>query len=201
MQVAIIQLSIKAAGYFDIFFVNSIGLPFFSGFTVFFILVAFGIWFGLRYAAKKHWGFLRLGLWCAAFMFIGYSSYLTTMIRSNANPAVDMFNVDNPMSLVGYLGRDQYGDWPIIYGQKFTAQPVQYRETSTKYQKSTSGARINILKPAKTRSPVYLPQDKMVFPRMWDASNDQGHADYYASFMGASKIAGWQLQQNARLWG
>ena len=42
------------------------------------------------------------------------------MIRSNANPAMDMFNVDNPISLDGYLGRDQYADWPILYGPDFT---------------------------------------------------------------------------------
>ena len=36
-------------------------------------------------------------------MLIGYSSYFTTLIRSNADPAVDMYNVDNPMSFVGYL--------------------------------------------------------------------------------------------------
>ncbi len=188
VQLVIIQLSIKVAGYFDIFFVNSIGMPFFSGFTVFFILVAAGIWLGLRYAAKRGWGYLRLSLWCVAFMLIGYSSYLTTMIRSSADPAVDMFNVDNPMSLVGYLGRDQYGDWPILYGQKFTAQPVQYRETSSRYQKSTSGGKDAYIESGKNAQPVYMPQDKMVFPRLWDASNDQGHADYYASFMGTGKL-------------
>ncbi len=198
VQVAIIQLTIKVAGYFDIFFVNSIGMPFFTGFTIFFILVAAGIWFGLRYAAKKHWGFLRLGLWCIAFMLLGYSSYLTTMMRSSADPAVDMFNVDNPMSLVGYLGRDQYGDWPILYGQKFTAQPVQYRETTVRYQKSTTDGKDQYIQTGKDVKPVYLPQDKMVFPRMWDASNDQGHADYYASFYGRQQNTGWHLQPLAR---
>jgi hypothetical protein len=57
-----------------------------------------------------------------SFMLIGYSTYVTTMIRSNANPSVDMYNVDNPNSLVGYLGREQYGDFPLLYGQKFTAR-------------------------------------------------------------------------------
>ena len=47
-----------------------------------------------------------------------FSSYFTTMVRSNANTAVDMYNVDNPISLVGYLSREhQYGDWPILYGR------------------------------------------------------------------------------------
>ncbi len=188
VQVGVIQLSIKAAGFFDIFFVNNVGLPFFSGFTIFFLLVAAGIWFGLRYAAKKQWGYLRLGLWCLAFMFIGYSTYITTMIRSNADPAVDMYNVDNPMSLVGYLGRDQYGDFPILYGQKFTADIVQYMETSTKYQKSEVDGKDKYIEAGKDGHYVYLPKDKMVFPRMWDASNDQNHADYYALFANIGKM-------------
>jgi hypothetical protein len=81
-------------------------------------------------AQKKRWPLLRLSLWSLVFLMLGYSSYITTMIRSNADTAVDMFNVDNPISLEGYLGREQYGDFPVVYGQKFNARPVGYRETS-----------------------------------------------------------------------
>jgi hypothetical protein len=28
----------------------------------------------------------------------------------------------------------------------------------------------------------------MLFPRVWDASNDQNHADYYAQFLGIGKM-------------
>ncbi len=187
VQVGVIQLSVKAAGYFDIFFVNNVGLPFFSGFIVFFILLSIAIWWSLRYATKRGLSYMRLGLWCLTFMLIGYSSYITTMIRSNADPAVDMFNVDNPMSLVGYLGRDQYGDFPILYGQKFTADIIQYLETSNKYQKSQVDGKDKYIISGKDGHYVYLPKDKMVFPRMWDASNDQNHADYYAMFANIGK--------------
>ncbi|BAV05255.1 glycosyltransferase family 117 protein [Filimonas lacunae] len=183
VQVAVIQYSVKAAGYFDIFFVNSLGLPFSSGFIFFFILVGVFAWFMLRYANKKGWAYLRLGIWCMIFTLLGYSTYVTTMIRSSADPSIDMYNVDNPMSLVGYLGREQYGDFPLLYGQKFTAQPVDYKEGATKYQRA-DGKYVTIGKDMKY---VYAPEDKMVFPRMWDASNDQGHADYYAYFMGIGK--------------
>jgi hypothetical protein len=54
-----------------------------------------------------------------------FSSYFTTLVRSNANPSVDMYNVDNPVSLVGYLSREQYGDWPILYGRDFTADVLR----------------------------------------------------------------------------
>jgi len=87
VQVGVIQYSIKLAGVFDRWFVNGFGLPFFSGFVFFFLLLAVLIWWGLKIAAKKAWPYLRLGLWSLAFMLIGYSTYVTTMIRSSANPS------------------------------------------------------------------------------------------------------------------
>ncbi len=183
VQVGVIQTSIGLAGDFDRTFVNSFGLPFFSGFAAFFVLLAVAIWFGLRIANKRGWAYVRLGLWCFSFMLIGYSTYLTTMIRSNADPAVDMYNVDNPMSLVGYLGRDQYGDFPLIYGQKFTAQPANYKQGAMKYQKGKD----KYIEIGRDFGYVYMPDDKMVFPRVWDASNDQNHADYYGYYLDINK--------------
>ncbi|MEY2916559.1 MAG: hypothetical protein RIS73_273, partial [Bacteroidota bacterium] len=183
VQKAVIQWTIKGAGNFDVFFVNSLGLPFFSGFSFFFVFIGALVFFGLRIAKSKNWNFLKLGLWSFAFMVIGcFSSYFTTLVRSNANPSVDMYNVDNPISLVGYLGREQYGDWPILYGQDFTAQPIDNKITETytkskdKYEKN--GRRVEY---------VYAPEDMHLLPRMWDQSNDQGHADYYANWMGIGK--------------
>lgn len=182
VQVPMIQWSIKLASDFDIMFVNSFGLPFFSGFTFFFILIAFLIYLMLRLAKKKNWNFLRLAMWSFAFILLGFSTYFTTMIRSLADPAVDMFNVDNPLSLEGYLSREQYGDWPILKGQDFTDEPTdqKYEDTyvkgATKYEKK-----------GKKVVTVYDPADLHFFPRMWDNSNDQGHADYYASFAGIGK--------------
>ncbi|HWB24848.1 MAG TPA: DUF2723 domain-containing protein [Chitinophagaceae bacterium] len=183
VQKGVIQFSIKYAGAFDVYFVNNLGMPFFTGFAFFFLLLAVIIWWALRVARKKNWQYLRLGAWCFAFTLIGYSTYLTTMIRSNADPGVDVFNVDNPESLAGYLGRDQYGDFPIIYGQKFDAQPVDYKEGDSKYEKGKD----KYIDGGKKGHYVFMPQEKMIFPRMWDMTNDQGHADYYAYFMNAGK--------------
>jgi Protein of unknown function (DUF2723) len=182
VQKAVIVWTIKGAGAFDIMFVNNFGMPFFSGFAFFFILIALLVFFGIRTANKNNWNFLKLGLWSFVFMLLGYSTYFTTLVRSNANPSVDMFNVDNPVNLVGYLSREQYGDWPILYGQDFTAQPVDvdvqetYIKGKDKYEKT--GRKVEY---------IYDAADKHFFPRMWDQSNDQGHADYYASWMGIGK--------------
>ncbi len=178
VQKAVIQWSISGAGNMDIMFVNNFGLPYFSGFAFFFVLIAGLIFFGLRIAVKNNWNFLRLGLWSFTFMILGYSTYFTTLVRSNADPSVDMFNVDNPVSLVGYVSREQYGDWPILYGQDYTAQIIDAKTTET-YIKSNGKYEKN----GRKVEYVYAPEDKHILPRMWDQSNDQGHADYYTSWI------------------
>jgi hypothetical protein len=179
----VIQYSIKAAGAFDIFFVNNLDLPFFSGFAFFFLLIAVAIWQGLRFASRKKFMHMRLALWCIAFTLLGYSTYITTMIRSNADPSIDIFNVDNPQALAGYLGRDQYGDFPLLYGQNFNAQPADYSYNSMKYEKGKH----KYIPAGKGLDYVFPAKDKMFFPRMWDINNEEGHADYYAFFAGIGK--------------
>ncbi|MBL0146767.1 MAG: DUF2723 domain-containing protein [Chitinophagaceae bacterium] len=182
-QKAMIQWTIKGSGYFDVFFVNTLGLPFFSGFAFFFLLIAALIYVGLKFAEKNNHNFLKLGLWSFAFIMFGtFSSYFTTLARSNANPALDMSNVDNPINLVSYLAREQYGDWPILYGQDFTAEVADVKTEET-YVKSNGKYEKN----GRKSSYVYAAEDKHLFPRMWDASNDQGHADYYAGWAGIGK--------------
>jgi len=192
VQKAVIQWSISSAGWFDRLFVNTFNLPFFSGFIFFFAIIAALIWFVLKWAQNNHWRFLRLGLWSFAFMLIGYSTYITTMIRSNANPGIDMNDVNNPLSLVSYLSREQYGDVPLLKGQVFTAE-AEYEDVGDIYQRI--GDKYEIV--GKKRKAVYPVEQTMVFPRVWDASNDQGHADYYAQFLGIEKLQNKQTGQTS----
>jgi hypothetical protein len=185
IQKLVIQYTIIWAGKFDIFFVNILGLPFFSGFVSFFVLLAVAIVYALKWADRKKKKFLYLGLWGISFMLVGYSTYLTTMIRSNADPAIDVFNVDNPISLAGYLGREQYGDFPLLYGPKFTAEPIDYKETSNRYVKADHHYADN----GKEFEYVYDESQMMMLPRIWDVSNEQNHRDYYAQFLDIGKNA------------
>ncbi|HTN38242.1 MAG TPA: DUF2723 domain-containing protein, partial [Arachidicoccus sp.] len=188
VQVGVIQASIKMAGHLDIFFVNSLNLPLFSGFIFFFVCLAVVLFIGLRIARKKDWQYIKLGIWSIVFLLIGFSSYLTTMIRSTANPSIDMYNVDNPMSLVGYLGRDQYGDFPLLYGQKFTASPVAPHYGATQYQKGVDGnGKIKYIPTGKKFSFLYSSEDQMVFPRVWNTGHDRNQTDFYANWLGIGK--------------
>ncbi len=176
----VIQYTIKGAGWFDIFFVNHLGMPFFVGFAVFFVLITALLVFGIRYAVRKKYYFLKLGLWSITFMLLGYSTYFTTLIRSNADPAVDMYNVDNPVSLVGYLSRDQYGDWPILYGPDYTDRPNRV-DGGDLYVKGRDKYEIagKIVGQDWNSTP-----SSHFFPRMWDSNNDRGQVDAYKTFAG-----------------
>ncbi|HZH96703.1 MAG TPA: DUF2723 domain-containing protein [Flavisolibacter sp.] len=201
VQVAVIQWTVKFAGKFDILFVNSFGLPFFSGFIIFFLILSAAVWFGLRYARQKGLHFLQLGLWCFIFMMIGYSTYVTTIQRSNANPSIDMNNVDNPMSLVYYLGREQYGTQPLLYGPHFSAEyerdeatgQVKTTEGEMKYTKGKN-AYVEI---GRTQEPEFKSSDKQLFVRVWDRTNEQDHADFYADWLSLERTQNEQTGETS----
>src|SRR5450432_3210433 len=178
IQKFVIQYTIKGAAWFDILFVNSFSLPFFTGFAFFFILLTAILVYGIRYAIRKKYYLLKIGLWSISFMLIGYSTYFTTMIRSSADPAVDMFNVDNPVTLVGYLSRDQYGDWPIVYGPDFTDRPAR-TEGSDQYIK---GKDKYIVVGKSVGQDWNNTPSSHFFPRMWDNSNDRGQTEMYKRY-------------------
>ena len=194
VQVFLIQYTIKWAGAFDINFVNSFGLPFFSGFIFFFILVAVILALGVRYANKKGLYFLKLGIWSVVFFLLGYTSYLTTLIRSNADPSVDMYNVDNPVTLMGYLGREQYGDWPVVFGPDYVDK-VENVENGDQYVKSKSTYEIagkNYKRDWTSAPSAHL------FPRMWDSDNDRGQMDSFKAFAGVEDGVPPTLRDNVK---
>jgi hypothetical protein len=175
-----IQYTIKGAGWFDVYFVNELGMPFFTGFAFFFVLIAAVMVWTIRYATRKKLYYLKLGVWSSAFMLLGYSTYFTTMIRSNAGPGVNLFAVDNPVKLEGYLSREDYSDWPILYGPDFTDRPPLvktgdlYIKGKNKYE--IAGARY---KQDWSNTP-----SAHLFPRMFDSNNDRGAIDCYRQFTG-----------------
>jgi tetratricopeptide (TPR) repeat protein len=168
---------------FDILFVNSFGLPFNSGVAFFFVVMVGLVVYGLYYAQQKNKYVLHTAILTGIFIVIGYSTYFMIVIRSNANPAINMGAPDNPISLLSYLNREQYGDHPLLYGQTFIAQPIDFdRESGDMryYQDRETGRYIEL-----GRKPIikYADRDKMLFPRIWD-NDDPSHIRFYRSWLG-----------------
>jgi hypothetical protein len=182
VQILVIQYSIKLMGSIELLFVNDFNLPFNSGCYFFILLLAAAIILSLRWAIRKGKHAVELAIFCFAFILIGYSSYAVILIRANAGPAINMQNVNNPIDLVAYLDRDQYGEWPVLRGADFTARPIGSKEVGNTYDKDLHTGKYEVV--GKKLRYDYDPNDIHWFTRIWDIDNSQGHVDYYKSYLG-----------------
>ena len=161
----------KFAAYFDLFFVNTLGLPFNSG-AVFFMAALLGLCFwGLFRTMKQGKVFLNTALLCFTMIVIGFSLFSIVIIRSSAKTPTNEYQPDNPFTLVRYLGREQYGSNPLVYGQYFDAP---YEIEATKYWAPMGDKYIQADGPGDVK---YDASGKMLFPRMW--SSDGKHIQFY----------------------
>ena len=91
------------------------------------------------------------------FILIGYSSFFMIIIRSNANPPIDENSPEDAISLLSYLAREQYGDWPILYGQYYNAPTLDLKDGNPVYVKDTKKGKYIITDDRKGTEPVYDP--------------------------------------------
>ena len=186
VQAVIIPGAVSLISKFELFFVNTIGLPFNSGTIIYFLTIIGAIAYGLSYT-KKHnkavWNTAILGV---MMLLIGYSSYAILVVRSNANPPIDENNPEDAVGLLSYLNRDQYGSWPIVYGQHFNAKldsRKPYLDGDPVYAKDEKKGKYVVIDKRENTLPNYSKKDKMFFPRIW--SNTQtSHAGGYVNWAG-----------------
>ncbi len=108
-------------GKMEIFFVNEIGLSFNSGTLIAAIILIGSFVWAINYTQKNALGLANSIVLSVAFMLIGFSCWLMIPIRANANPPMNLNNPDNAIGLLDYYNREQYGQWPTIYGANYTA--------------------------------------------------------------------------------
>ena len=166
----------KTAAYFDLFFVNTLHLPFNSGAAFFMAALLGACFWGLFRTMKKQQVFANTVLLCFTTIVIGFSLFSIVIIRSSAKTPTNEYQPDNPFTLVRYLGREQYGSNPLVYGQYFDAP---YDIESTTYWAPLGDRYIKAEGPGKIN---YEASGKMLFPRMWSGS-DQRHITFYESYM------------------
>ena len=173
----------KLAGKFEIIFVNGIGLPFNSGLIVYFLLFIGLIVWGLWYTRKKTMPVLNTIILCFTFLLIGYSSFLTLVIRSNANTPINEDAPQDAVSLVSFLNREQYGTWPFLFGQFYTAPIVDWGDGTPVYKRDNKSGQYIIVNSRKGTVPVYDKRFTSVFPRMWSTQR-KGGAEFYKEWGG-----------------
>lgn len=165
------------AGKFEIFFVNSLGLPYASGVTIFITVFFAALVYGIIYSQRKGKVVLNLALLSLAFVLIGYASYIQVLVRANFNPPINENDPKDALSYVSYLKREQYGDRSLLYGPVFTAQPIDQKKGEPMYRKANGKYEIYDYKPEL----IWEPNQQMLLPRL--SSRQPGHAELYRSLL------------------
>ena len=174
-----------------------LGIPFMGhGFTSFIIglvvLVALAIVLRLKdkegnYLLRKR--FLNTSLLCMLVLMIGYSSYAVIVIRSTQNTPMDQNSPEDIFTLGSYMGREQYGNYPLLKGEAFCSQEQAYMAGAIKYEHSMRTQRKEKASPdeadqyeeiEETSGVKYPGGLTMLFPRMWSAD----HTAQYQQWMG-----------------
>ena len=180
--------------------VTMLGIPFYGhgwSAVIIGVVVLVILWFVLQYRQKKELlvtaRIKNTSLLCMLMLMIGYSSYALIVIRSSANPPMDQNSPEDIFTLGEYLGREQYGQRPLFYGQAYTSQVALEKDGDYCKPVMKKGA------PVWQRKEKASPDEKdqyfilrnkdeyeyaqnMFFPRMYSSA----HRAAYESWMGGS---------------
>jgi hypothetical protein len=107
---------------------------------------------------------------------VGYSVIGMVVIRANANTPINMNAPTDPLRLLPYLNREQYGDRPLFKGPNFDAQPI---ETKVEERYGRVGNKYEAVD--KKIDYVFDSNDEVLFPRMGDYQ--PGREEQYRAWM------------------
>ncbi len=171
----------------ELFFVNTIGLPFNSGSIIAMLVIVALFWYGLKKTREKNLPKANTAILATLFIVIGFSSWMMLPIRSNADTTINENNPSSARELLAYYNREQYGDANVFYDTYYSVaydrkQDVKnpYRDDKPKYEKDEKLGKYVIVNDYEQSIPNYSDTHKGFIPRMVNPSN----SDNYKSIAG-----------------
>lgn len=119
----------------EIFFRNTLGLPFNAGVIFFIIFITVALVWGIIYTQKKGHSIANTVLLSTTVLLIGYGSFAMIVIRSNADTPMNQNSPKNLVNLHSYLKREQYGSAPLLSGPYWNSQVIDATDGSPKLQR------------------------------------------------------------------
>jgi len=180
----LLPMTLKFFSASELFFVNSIGLPFNSG-TIIAALIFIALFYSLlRYTRKN--GFVKMNtlLLCVLFIFIGFSSWVMLPIRANAGTVINENNPNNARELLAYYNREQYPETHLFYGPLYTETYVgldpsnPYKDDKPKYEKDLKLGKYVIVNNYKNASQNTEDSQKSILPRMWSIEHNANYIEF-----------------------
>ena len=184
-------------GKSEIFFVNSIGLPFNSGTIIAFVLLVSLFVFGLKYTREKQKQFANTVILSVLFIFIGFSCWLMLPIRANTQIPINENKPSDTAELLDYYNRKQYGDRSLFYDTFFTIKygsaldPSQpYKDGKVDYERDYATGKYSVINDGKNAEPNYSNRFKGFLPRLWEP-------DMAANYMSFTKPVDFKTLNNS----
>ncbi len=153
-----------------------------NGSDMFFRLVFLGAIVFAIYKYKKSTITLNTIFLSFATILIGFSSFFVLVIRSQANPPMDENDPENAPNMLSYLLREQYGDWPVLYGQYYNAptrSKSEFGNGTPVYGRDETAKNYRVIDSRKNSIPKYEKEFCTIFPRMWSSQNHHESAYKY----------------------
>ncbi|WP_067145077.1 DUF2723 domain-containing protein [Pseudotamlana agarivorans] len=181
---------LKIFSVFEIFFVNTVGLPFNSGSIIAGISLVALIYYALRYTRNKSYVHLNTAILCVTFVIIGFATWIMLPIRANANVVVNENNPNSARELLAYYNLEQYPETHLFYGPQFTDQYAYldennpYVDDKPNYEKDEEAGKYVIVNDYKNAKQNYNSKHASILPRMWSSE----HAENYMMFTGYLKF-------------
>ncbi|MDG2397270.1 MAG: DUF2723 domain-containing protein [Flavobacteriaceae bacterium] len=182
----LLPLTLAFFGKTEVYFVNTLGLPFNSG-TIFSAasIVLFFI-YSLRLTIKKNWVNINTGILCILFVLLGFSSWIMLPIRANANTVINENSPSDARQLLAYYNLEQYPDTYLFYGPMFSdmyaGQDIDepYIDDKPKYERDTLINKYVIVNNWEKSRINSNKKHRGFLPRLWSSE----HAANYINFTG-----------------
>ncbi len=166
------------AFWFELQFVNNLGMSYGMGAIFFLLMLIAAIVLGIRYSYKAGKEVLNVALFSFVFLLIGYSTYTVALVRSGYNPPINENDPSNILNFLKYLKREQYGSRSLLYGPVYTAEIEEFKEGDEVYKMKDGKYVVYTHKPEY----VYQKDQQMLLPRVW--SNSGQHVALYQDMLG-----------------
>jgi hypothetical protein len=171
-----------AVGFFeimfslDLFFVNTLHSPFYTG--AFVMLASLTLLFIYLLRRFKTYGYYTCS---GIFLLLGFLPYVMLFIRSNHNPPIDETNPEDLALIKAYMNRESYGSTPFLYGPYFDAGIDGVTVKSKMYYKDKTSYKVS----GTTTSYQYDKARQTILPRMY--SNEENNIAVYRQWTDLKK--------------
>ena len=170
----------------EVFFVNSVGLPFNSGTVIAGVLLVSFFYYLLSYTIKNNLKTINTISLCVLFILIGFSSWIMLPIRANSDVVINENDPSDARQLLAYYNLEQYPKTHLFYGPLFTDQysgldeENPYKDDKPKYEKDLTQNKYVIVNNYKNASQNFNSEQASILPRMWSSE----HASNYLRYTG-----------------